>query len=129
VLAVGYLDNPDGTSTVFVYDNNCPNKAHTIKADFRDASPFEYSCDGNLALLPLRGFFCEAYTPVTPPAARFIGRPGAARDLAVGDDRSVWVIGTNEVAGGHAIYRWGGSGWSTVAGGAERIAVDSDGTA
>ena len=55
--------------------------------------------------------------------------PGAARDIAVGADGSLWVIGTNPVAGGYGIYEWTGSGWSRVPGGAVSIALAPDGTA
>jgi hypothetical protein len=47
-----------------------------------------------------------------------------AQDIAVGKNGSVWATGTN-----HAIYRWNGSSWETMPGGAERIAVDPDGAA
>lgn len=53
---------------------------------------------------------------------------GQANDLAVGADGSVWIIGTPEAAGGFRIYKWTGSGWANVAGGAVRIAVERDGT-
>lgn len=54
-------------------------------------------------------------------------RPGAATDISVGANGSVWVIGTKTVAGGHAIYRWNGTGWTAAAGGAVTIAVDPSG--
>jgi len=54
---------------------------------------------------------------------------GAARDVGVGANGTVWVIGTNQVPGGYGIYRWTGSGWTNIPGGAERIAVDPSGNA
>src|SRR5262249_6561245 len=48
-------------------------------------------------------------------------RPGLARDVGVGADGSVWVVGANATAGGFGIYRWNGSGWIEARGGAERI--------
>ena len=53
--------------------------------------------------------------------------PGSATDIAVGADGSVWVIGTNAVAGGYGIYDWNGSAWAAVAGGAVVIAVSPSG--
>src|SRR5258708_28707587 len=47
-----------------------------------------------------------------------------AQDIAVGKNGSVWATGTNS-----AIYRWNGSSWETIPGGASRIAVDPDGAA
>jgi hypothetical protein len=54
---------------------------------------------------------------------------GAARDVGVGANGTVWVIGTNPVQGGYGIYRWTGSGWAGIPGGATRIAVDPSGNA
>ena len=45
----------------------------------------------------------------------------------MGANGSVWIVGTNPVAGGYGIYRWTGSGWTPVPGGATRIAVDPSG--
>ena len=47
-----------------------------------------------------------------------------AQDIAVGKNGTVWATGTNS-----AIYRWNGSSWETMPGGASRIAVDPDGAA
>jgi hypothetical protein len=53
--------------------------------------------------------------------------PGAARDIGVGADGSAWVVGANSVPGGFGIYRWAGSAWVPVDGGAARITVDPRG--
>jgi hypothetical protein len=52
---------------------------------------------------------------------------GAATDIAVGANGSVWVVGTNAVPGGYEIYHWTGSGWTAVAVGAVTISVTSNG--
>jgi tectonin-like protein/thiol-activated cytolysin len=54
---------------------------------------------------------------------------GKARDVGVGADGSVWIIGTNAVGGSHDIWRRNGTGWTNIPGGAERIAVDPTGNA
>jgi hypothetical protein len=54
-------------------------------------------------------------------------RPGLARDVSVGADGAVWVVGDRATAGGYGIYRWNGNGWIQTPGGAERIAVDPGG--
>jgi hypothetical protein len=61
------------------------------------------------------------------PAPTFSPRPGAATSIAVGANNSVWVVGTNPAPGGYGIYRWTGTGWNPVAGGAVSIAVDPGG--
>jgi hypothetical protein len=58
----------------------------------------------------------------------FSARPGAASQIAVGANNSVWVLGTNAVPGGHSIYRWTGTTWAAVPGGALTIAVAPDGS-
>ena len=81
--------------------------------------------------------------------------PGRARDIGIGADGSVWIIGaqagilTNSamwgsgsevdgsvrgylaaaLSGGDAVYRWNGSGWDRVEGSGVRIAVDPTGNA
>jgi hypothetical protein len=54
-------------------------------------------------------------------------KPGAAKDIAIGGDGSVWVIGSNVEYGGFGIHKWNGNGWSAIDGGAVRIAVDRGG--
>jgi Tectonin domain len=53
--------------------------------------------------------------------------PGAARAIAAGADGSLWAIGTDNVPGGHGIFRWSGTDWSRIDGGAVSIAVAPDG--
>ncbi len=53
--------------------------------------------------------------------------PGAAKDIGIGADGSVWVIGTNGTGGGYGIYKWQVSGWSKIDGGAVQISVDNNG--
>ncbi len=60
-------------------------------------------------------------------AGRWIQRNGAARDIGIGGDGSVWIIGTSEDDGGHRIYRWSGAAWNRVAGSSRQISVDPDG--
>ncbi|HKQ68556.1 MAG TPA: hypothetical protein VJT73_04420 [Polyangiaceae bacterium] len=58
--------------------------------------------------------------------------PGAARDVGIGANGDVWVIGTNAVGGGHSIHKFLGLTanpmWSTAPGGAEAIDVGPDGS-
>jgi hypothetical protein len=50
--------------------------------------------------------------------------PGKAKDVAVGADGSVWIVGAYPTSGGYEIYKYNGSAWNKISGGAERIAVD-----
>lgn len=58
---------------------------------------------------------------------RWLRRPGAARDIGIGADGSVWIIGTREGDGGHGIYRWNGQNWSPVTGSGRQVSVGPDG--
>lgn len=67
VLATGYDDHEDGTSTIYVYDMNCPDAEHTIRVDLREKQlQATESCGGQRG--ELRGFFCEEYSREPPPA-------------------------------------------------------------
>ena len=62
-----------------------------------------------------------------PPPAPFARQPGAGTDISVGANGSVWVVGTNRVPDGYGVYRWDGTGWAGLPGGAVTIAVDPSG--
>ncbi|MFO7178094.1 MAG: hypothetical protein DIU78_005260, partial [Pseudomonadota bacterium] len=55
--------------------------------------------------------------------------PGFARDIGIGADGSIYIIGTNTdvPAGNGKIYRWSGSRWDLIGGFGMRIAVDPRG--
>ena len=54
---------------------------------------------------------------------------GAAKDIGVGSDGSVWVIGTGQAGSSdYQIWKYGaGNQWQLISGGAVRIAVDGSG--
>ena len=54
----------------------------------------------------------------------WIRRPSSARDIGIGADGSVWIIGTSGGSGGHGIYRWSGYDWIQVHGSARQVSVD-----
>jgi hypothetical protein len=65
--------------------------------------------------------------PPPPSGPGFRLRSGAANDVGVGANGSVWVVGVNAVPGGFGIWQWTGGGWAPVPGGAVAIAVDPRG--
>jgi hypothetical protein len=68
VLAYGYEDAGNGEATIYIYDPNCPVREHTVEVDFRGERLEARESFGNrMGWTPVRGFFCYAYTPVTPP--------------------------------------------------------------
>jgi hypothetical protein len=72
---------------------------------------------GQVAGCVQRPTLSTSFTPVA----------GAATDISVGANGEVWVIGTNAVKGGRAIYRLTGAGWVLEPGGGVDIAVGPDG--
>lgn len=58
---------------------------------------------------------------------RWVLLPGAASDIGVGADGTVWIIGRDPVYGGFGIYRWSGTQWQRIDGGATNVAVGPDG--
>ncbi|MEP6609499.1 MAG: tectonin domain-containing protein [Burkholderiaceae bacterium] len=53
--------------------------------------------------------------------------PGQASAIGVNARGDAWVVGIDQVEGGHSIYRWTGNDWQIVPGGAVRIDVDPQG--
>jgi hypothetical protein len=54
--------------------------------------------------------------------------PGAANDIGIGADGSVWVVGVNSRRGGYSIFTLTPKGWLRVEGAGVRIDVDATGT-
>ena len=68
VLAVGYEQLHERHATLFLYDPNCPDRESTIALEFGEQQlDGRESCPAQAP--PLRGFFCEAYTPADPREA------------------------------------------------------------
>lgn len=67
-----------------------------------------------------------AWNPVNQAFTRF---PGAATDIGIGADGSIWVIGIQAASGGYNIRTWDSSTstWNTVGGAAVRISVQPNG--
>lgn len=55
--------------------------------------------------------------------------PGVARDIGIGANGAVWVIGAQATQGGFEIFRWNNGNWQKVPGGGVRIDVDIQGNA
>jgi len=54
--------------------------------------------------------------------------PGAARDIGIGANGAVWVIGTIPGNGeGNAIFHWNGQEWVGIEGAGNVISVDPNG--
>ncbi|MDQ7806448.1 hypothetical protein Q5425_22130 [Amycolatopsis sp. A133] len=73
VLATGYDDPGNGRPTLYMYDSNCPDRETALQIDFTGAE-LKALHTGYPDGVPgvqgsIRGFFCESYTPRTPPAA------------------------------------------------------------
>jgi hypothetical protein len=66
-------------------------------------------------------------TTTLKPSSPFKPLPGSATDISVGARGGLWIIGTDTVPGGHGVYNWTGTGWSTPWNGAITIAVGVDG--
>ena len=74
VLAIGYDEVGETLGTIYLYDPNCPNRRATIHIQFGERLLDGQESCGEAA--PLRGFFCEVYTPSDP--VRHGVRPTAA---------------------------------------------------
>ncbi len=74
-------------------------------------------------------YLTTGYTIYMPSGTGYSIVPGAATDIAVGANNTVWVIGTGAEAGGYGIYKLVNGSWSKIAGSALRVAVDPNGNA
>ncbi len=66
VLALGYKDAGEGIGEILVYDVNSPGREHSILLDFRGRRLSAEESFPDERRGALRGFFCEAYSPVRP---------------------------------------------------------------
>jgi len=58
----------------------------------------------------------------------WVNVPGGARDIGVGADGSVWILGLNWTFSGYQLYRYNGTGWDALPGsGGVAISVGPDG--
>ena len=71
----------------------------------------------------LGSFFSKTF------AQNWTGVPGSATDIGVGADGTVWNIGTIAEGGGYGIFKYNGTSFTKVPGGAVRCAVDPQGKA
>lgn len=60
---------------------------------------------------------------------QFVSKPGTAVDIACGADGSVFALGTGFVGGGNPIFKWNGTDWNLLPGGAVRLSADGRGNA
>lgn len=58
----------------------------------------------------------------------WVRMPGLARDIGIGANGAVWIIGREREGGGFAIYRWQDGVWQKIPGGAVGIDVDPQGS-
>ncbi len=54
-------------------------------------------------------------------------QPGAARDISIGANGDVWVVGNIPGSNGYSIHKWNGTGWNEIDGSATNIAVEPNG--
>jgi hypothetical protein len=79
VLAIGYREVDGTRATIIIYDPNCPDSESTIDIEFEEQQlNGRESCGGDA---PLRGFFCESYSPFDP--REFVVANGSAARATV----------------------------------------------
>ena len=74
-------------------------------------------------------YLTTGYSIYRPTGSTYTYVVGAAVDIGVGANNTVWVIGTNTTGGGKGIYKWNGYNWQNMPGGALRVAVNPSGNA
>lgn len=68
-------------------------------------------------------------TSNSPSSGGWAIKPGCAKDIGIGANNTVWIIGCSPVNGGFDIHKWNGSGWDVeyTHGGGTRISVNGQG--
>ena len=101
ILIYGFQDNPNGTTTLFAYDNNFPGVETTITLDFSGTNLEAVESDASTARGPLRGLFCTTYTPSTPPLADVLSKGLTVSPAVTGAGKPVKVSMTASNVGFH----------------------------
>jgi hypothetical protein len=101
ILIYGFEDNPDGTTTLFAYDNNFPSMETTIKLHFGGPTLQADESDASPDRGPLRGLFCTTYTPATPPLADVLSHGLTVTPAVTGAGKPVKVAITATNVGFH----------------------------
>ena len=79
-------------------------------------------------LLTLTSLFVVQFTSIAK-AESWKQVPGCGKDIGVGSNSSAWVLGCGSGGdGNYEIFKWNGTTWNQVDGGAVRIAVSPGGT-
>lgn len=114
----------------------------TIQLPYKRADVARIEYVGEAATAPAAGIMGPAPMPATPSTAwvvnaqgaiyqRIDGQwqrlPGSAKAIAAGANGAVWVIGHDNVPGGHSLFRWTGGDWERTDGGGVQLAVAPDG--
>ncbi len=101
ILIYGFEDNPNGTTTLFAYDNNFPSVESTITLNFSGSNLEAAESDPGPSRGPLRGLFCTAYTPSTPPLADVLSKGLTVSPAMTGAGKPVKVSMTASNVGFH----------------------------
>jgi hypothetical protein len=101
ILIYGFQDNPNGTTTLFAYDNNFPGVETTITLDFSGTNLEAVESDASTARGPLRGLFCTTYTPSTPPLADVLSKGLTVSPAVTGAGKPIKVSMTASNVGFH----------------------------
>ncbi len=101
ILIYGFEDNPNGTTTLFAYDNNLPGVETTITLDFSQSTLVAVESDFQADRGPLRGLFCTTYTPPTPPLGDVLSHGLTISPAVTGAGKPVKVAMTATNVGFH----------------------------
>jgi hypothetical protein len=104
---------------VYVLDSN-KNKVAKQKLHFKR---IDMNAKGAIVGVNAKGEIWTSYKGKT------VQLPGQALDVGIGQNGSIWVIGTKSIKGGFEIYRWQKNKFVKVPGAAIRIDVDPKGNA
>lgn len=106
ILVTGYEDSGNGHGVIYAYDSNFPNTEQAINLDFTGhelratQSGYLSGPAGTLGYHdvqgPIKGFYCEHYTPKLPPITVGLSAPLSSSSSQPTNSRETRRLGTTE---------------------------------
>jgi Tectonin domain/Papain family cysteine protease len=124
ICAVGFIDNADLATVVPGAPPGQGGGYFIVKNSWGN-----YWGDGGFIYVPYQAMMDYAGDTTVLLDDFWHKYPGCAKDIGVGGNGAVWVIGCSETGGGYVLRRWDevSKSWKAVLGGGVRIAVGPDG--
>lgn len=126
------IDNAETWSTANPTPAGAVDMQAVLTHEIGHALGLQHSSVGSATMLPnyffnMRSLELDDKIGISSLYDTFGTLTGKAKDIAVGANGAIWIIGTDAFGDGFRVYKWNGSGWTPSDGGAVRVAVGPTG--